>query len=500
MLTLSLYLTTTNMGLAELPDDVLLLIYAHLGIKDVLALKQTCRGLHAFGSTDYLWHRLVDRSDLPLDVPVDTPSSKLSSDELQRLVINAIRLQLNWRRPTSEIKRTTSLPVTSDALFEFLQFVPGGRWLLVVQGGLRRFEHRNYTRVSFWDLSDITHARCVVMFEFTGKHRGSAVALRNGESLVTIVTALNDGGSQDFMQVRSVSIDETMNALDPMSPLPSIVVSRRLSLPPQPIDAHANALIEGISIWDNQLVATVALIVPDQEISSRIVIANPDAGLARWMRRGPDQPIPLPQARLLDDRMFVFGYSRQEFVLRIHDLPSWQTGHGLGLESEDVTWGKLLKQYSFPLGSNLMDTVHIPSISVDFLTIMVFNEADSTQPNVHIVRFPLDGTRSHSEPKVTSARVPLPLDTSIRSVSIGTTGRRAVWMEHDLDTTRTRLMKLELGGIHDGAPELFHGILLPADPPLPFSTDACHSLAFDEATCRLCLGLWDSSLQVVDYS
>ena len=152
--------------------------------------------MHAFGSTDYLWHRLVKQSDLPLDVPVDTPASQLPSDELQRLVIRAIRVQLNWRQPSSQIRRTTSLPVDSNALSELLQFVPGGRWLLVVQGGLRRFEHRNYTRVSFWDLFAIEHPRCTVMFEFTGKHRGSAVTLRDEGGLATIVVALNDGARE----------------------------------------------------------------------------------------------------------------------------------------------------------------------------------------------------------------------------------------------------------------------------------------------------------------
>jgi hypothetical protein len=145
---------------------------------------------------DYVWHRLIEQSNLPLDVPVDTPASQLSSDELQRLAIRAMRLQLNWRCSSSQIKRTTSLPVTSDALFEFLQFVPGGRWLLVVQGGLRRFEHRNYTRVSFWDLLDVDQPRCTVMFEFTGKHRGSAVALRDEGTSATVVVALNDGARE----------------------------------------------------------------------------------------------------------------------------------------------------------------------------------------------------------------------------------------------------------------------------------------------------------------
>jgi hypothetical protein len=317
-----------------------------------------------------------------------------------------------------------------------------------------------------------------------------------------------------FMQIRSISIDDTMNALDPISPLPSTIISRRLDIPPLPADTSATVLIEGISVCGNGLVATVAIIVPDQEITSRIVIADVDIGPARWMLTGPDQPIPLPQARLHNQRMFVFGYRLQDFVVRIYELPTWlSTKHCdrtaskkldvsslHGAEGGDVAWGALLAEYSRSLGNNLMDTVHIPSVSIDFLTIMVFNESDPSQPSARVIRFPLHGGTSYSKPEVTSTRVPLPLDTSIRSVCIGTSGRRAVWMEHNLDTTRTRLMKLELGGTHDRSPELFHGVLLPPDLPLPFLTDACHSLAFDEAICRLCLGLWDGRLRVVDFS
>ena len=87
----------------------------------------------------------------------------------------------------------------------------------------------------------------------------------------------------------------------------------------------------------------------------------------------------------------------------------------------------------------------------------------------------------------------------MRLAGIGVTGSRAVWMEHSLETTRSRLMKLEFGRTTRGDVEMFHGVLLGPDPPLPFSTDACHMLAFDEATCRLCLGLWDGSLRVVDF-
>ncbi|KIP08201.1 hypothetical protein PHLGIDRAFT_386921 [Phlebiopsis gigantea 11061_1 CR5-6] len=490
------------MRLVDVPDDVFLQILSRLTIQDVLALKQTCRGLHALGSSDYLWHRLVERSDLPLDIPADTPMAQLPSEELQRLAIRAIRLQLNWRRPSSKIRRTTSLPVPSDSLFELLQFVPGGSWLLVVQGVLRRFEHRNYTRASLWDLSDIEHTRCAVMFEFIGKHRGSAVNMSDGGSTATIVIALNNG-DKDFMQIRSVSIDATTDALDPMSPLPLMITSRRLDVPPLPSDDHATALIEGLSVWENGLVATVAVIAPDQEITSRVLLADTRAGAAGWMLNGPDQPIPLPQARLTHHRMVVFGYLRQDFVVRIYGLPPWLAHAGYRLSQEesldDISWGPLITHHSYPLGNSMMDTVHIPPVSVDFLTIMVFNEADLSQPLARVVRFPLMVGQGPFKLQVVCTRVPLPLDTSIRSVSIGTTGRRAVWMEHNLETTRSRLMKLELGGTQDSTLELSHGILLPSDPPLPFSTDFCHSLAFDEATCRLCLGLFDGRLHVVDF-
>lgn len=152
---------------------------------------QTCRVLHAFGSTDYLWHRLIERSGLLLDIPTDTPITDLTSDDLQRHAIHAIRLQLNWRRPSSNIKRITSLGTTTDALFDHLHFVPGGKWLLAVQGLYRRFENRNFTKISFWSLSHTQDAHCVAHFEMVGKHRASAVAMRDVDGSATFAIALN---------------------------------------------------------------------------------------------------------------------------------------------------------------------------------------------------------------------------------------------------------------------------------------------------------------------
>ncbi len=121
---------------------------------------------------------------------------------------------------------------------------------------------------------------------------------------------------------------------------------------------------------------------------------------------------------------------------------------------------------------------------------MIFNDELG-----RIIHFPFD--KPSKPPR--DIEVPLPADISIRLVGIGASGRRAVWMEHSLETTRSRIMKLEVEKTESGGLELYHGELLPPDSPLPFSTDACHMFAFDEATCRLCLGLWDGSLYIVDF-
>ena len=74
-----------------------------------------------------------------------------------------------------------------------MHLVPGGHWLLTVQGHSRQFEHRSYTKVSLWSLADIQHPHCVIQFELMGKHRDTSVTMREGGSAATFVVALHDG-------------------------------------------------------------------------------------------------------------------------------------------------------------------------------------------------------------------------------------------------------------------------------------------------------------------
>ena len=51
-----------------------------------------------------MWHRIISKLPIPVDVPLNTRPSLLSGDELQRLVIKAIRLEDNWQRDRTRVR------------------------------------------------------------------------------------------------------------------------------------------------------------------------------------------------------------------------------------------------------------------------------------------------------------------------------------------------------------------------------------------------------------
>ncbi|KAI0690002.1 hypothetical protein BC835DRAFT_1529012 [Cytidiella melzeri] len=497
------------MRIVGLPDDILLQVVLYLSIQDVLSFKQTCRVLHAFGSTDYLWHRLAERSDLLLNISSNTVITELPADELQRVVIDAIRLELNWRRSSPRIKRTMSLNIANDALFEHLHFVNGGKWLLVVQGHPRRFEERVYTQIYFWDLHVLNEPRCVIRFELIGKHRASAVTLHDQEESATLVVALNDA-SADFFEVRTFSLTGEFTTLSHVGALPS--VAKRIELPPSSGPLRAIS-VTSVSVCGHVLAATVVIFAPDQAATSHIVVARTDNGSAHWMQREPYKPIHSALTRLHRNNIIIFGHNTEGYACHVYELPpsllypcsrSHMSLSDCDFPDNLLEWGPLVAHSTCVMDKlfNLFpEPSTIPSASGEILAFMLMAESCA-----YLMRFHLSArTTSSSSGKrfVRPITVKIRADTSVRLVGVGISGRRAVWMEHNLETTRSQLMKLEAlqDDTTDGEyTQISSGVLLPPDPPLPFSTDACQGLAFDEASGRLCIGLWGGSLYLVDFS
>ena len=91
-----------------------------------------------------------------------------------------------------------------------------------------------------------------------------------------------------------------------------------------------------------------------------------------------------------------------------------------------------------------------------------------------------------------------PRDSSVKLVRVGVTGRRAVWIEQNWETDGFRVIKahfpdenVDWSTVH---------VLIPPNPSLPFSPQMCNSLAFDETTGRLCVGVATGDLWMLDFS
>ena len=149
-----------------------------LGLIDALDT-QTCRVLHAFGSSDYLWHLMMALFDLPLDIGSDASLSALSGKELQDFAVKAIKLERNWTKPEPQIKKiTTVIHSTDDMYVDAMNLLPGAKWLVTGRRG------KTGSCITLWSLHDLEDVCSVATLQFprnldsyeTGMHQdGSAI-------------------------------------------------------------------------------------------------------------------------------------------------------------------------------------------------------------------------------------------------------------------------------------------------------------------------------------
>lgn len=114
----------------------------------------------------------------------------------------------------------------------------------------------------------------------------------------------------------------------------------------------------------------------------------------------------------------------------------------------------------------------------------------------------LDSRRSaKAKPPAITLDASAPFDVPVGSypehLHLGTTGRRAVWLEQSLKSDYVQILRLDYDPA-GGMPSV--SVLLPPEPQLPFKPIACRALAFDEATGRLCVGLYNGTIYIIDYA
>lgn len=85
----------------------------------LIDLTQTCQRLRAVTSTDYIWHEILPRDELPLSLPAHRSIRDCTGRELQESALRALRLRTNWARKLPVIQgkhcvASSSLPSWSD--------------------------------------------------------------------------------------------------------------------------------------------------------------------------------------------------------------------------------------------------------------------------------------------------------------------------------------------------------------------------------------------------
>ncbi|KAG8699925.1 hypothetical protein FRC08_005033, partial [Ceratobasidium sp. 394] len=128
-------------GLAALPHDLLIAVYALLDVPDALALAKTCRALHAFAVSRAAWLTLartlaVTRAlALPADKQTTTVPADLSTAEMRAAVQHTTRLASNLLHPSPSLVPALSLALPEQTTVVHATLLPGARFLLTAQHG-----------------------------------------------------------------------------------------------------------------------------------------------------------------------------------------------------------------------------------------------------------------------------------------------------------------------------------------------------------------------------
>jgi len=284
---------------------------------------------------------------------------------------------------------------------------------------------------------------------------------------------------------------------------------------------HLHPIIHQLALAHGVIAASV--VIPGGNCSLQVLLANAKTGFMRWVNPQLLEPFSILWVRLHDGHIILIGMIRLSLVLRIYKIPpvlrsgSHCTPHpGEPDAGEDpfIDLGPLVAEYEEPLrrDSEFHDISRVSLPSSSSISVVVFYSFHDASSGVgQVTRFSLpfaSGSGSPSSPSPSSSPGPsqtetpviasttkyftMPAHASAQLSQVGPMGR-AVWLEHNWETQQKRIMRYQPRA---GATL---GMLLPSDPALPFTPNICHSLAFDETTGRVCLGLFNGDVYVLDF-
>ncbi|TDL25865.1 hypothetical protein BD410DRAFT_784900 [Rickenella mellea] len=489
------------MRILDLPEENILQILFLLAINDIFSLRATCRRLHRITDSDYFWREVYPRSDLPLTISPSLDPRKLSGDEIRRTFTKALRLDSNWSLRTTAIRVVCTLvKEKSDRSYDELRFLPGGTLLVAA----RRNQSAERSTVSFsvFSIVDMTDPYKIASTEFEGHLNEFSVTLVDEDRKVVIATTLNNSiDGKQWLEVHHTSI--------PDAP-PSAHVSNNHFDTPFRWAAEDVAFLHKVAV-NGEIVAASIRWGHDSSVERihKFLIAN-------WRTGYTCAVIPqnFPIFSSVDIKLFPFHFvtivaSDDELVVlkaeldeRLFNGPEHpfigaSDGASPGPDMQLRTWAEYqLAKKDLIISDSTNIGEHQPPRSLSFIAFSTGHIWNTKWEGIRL-SIPNCDAQSSANPVVEVSKPFYVLESCYpEHVCLGTTGRRAVWLEREIDTGDARLMKMSYDKSRNVGPTV--GVLLSSAPLLPFRPNLVRTLAFDEATGRVALALITSAIYVLD--
>ncbi|KAH8826618.1 hypothetical protein DL96DRAFT_1681635 [Flagelloscypha sp. PMI_526] len=470
------------MLLVELPQDILIdCICTLLSPADTFTLLQTCRNLNHVLQSPHLWQRLRNDSDLPLD-PLQL-SGNLSDDPqvIQRALLRALHVDYRFTQAVS-MAVPKQVSVISGFVIQF-ELIPGKDWDWLV---CLSCQNATAGVLTCWCLTP-TVQHLLVTFDVSNPTKISASYERNTSSLRVAVLS-ETPEHHAHLDVYEIGANTEVDPLVAPGFVRTLATVRRAQAVFFAVFLRGHFVATGVTSLNNG--------------NSSILLLN----LSSLETTQLESSFHAPPWSITDTRLYITKSCDEAAqieidVFELSDLSSSHTLKGcLDLGEHDI----IPTQNLVPDAPALPPDFQVPRIpEISYLTVqelcnvttttLLFEPLDvAAHPTWKYGRRKTITSQSGSNGSINQLgsfslvhSVLTSADTTASIMCIGSTGKRAVWLERTIETNEFRLMKTtfsENGSVTSP--------LLPAGMVLPFRLDMCNAMFYHEGKGIVLLGLY----------
>ncbi|KAF9267784.1 hypothetical protein L218DRAFT_1073872 [Marasmius fiardii PR-910] len=460
----------------RLPTDALILILRELSISSLLSVQQTCRVLHALcSSDDYIWHTI--NLDLPLNVAPHVSPQSLPGSELRQLAVNALRIDHNWGRRHTVLRRIQH--VHHGGIISEMRLL-SSEWLVT----LSRTSTGGASVLSVWNIRQSSSTNRVQAVVLEALHSPKlATCFQNAGTELLVAVYFCSASRRELLRVYNFPLAKSgADGLPDSRYLVSQLSGKNIQGTAFEAHIFQSIVAVGLAQFDNGF----------DPPRYRILLADINTGFYYLAHIHGSEELSQMHFRLFPGLLFVTGIHQGNLVFLKYDIT-----HLAFTSSEDVQLGPPIEEFISPVkitsspGFDYTLSAENFSRSLTSMTALTYHQTPTFR---HIITFPLKRTHQRD---VLAHTLPSTSASAIDIICVGHSGQRAVWLERRWDTDAFVLMKGSFPSGSDRKPSV--STLVPPHTALPFEFHACQSLAFDEATGRVCVGLHTGDLYLLDF-